>query len=108
MSGFKLTTVSLGPYGRGFAIKFANDYVVSVQFGSKNVCSVKNEGEEDIISLLNLDELVSDAEVAVLDPDGKPVMFSSSDDTLHPFTTPEKLVSILTWAMRRKENDPKK
>ena len=58
MSGFKLSTVTLGPYGRGFAIRFANDYVVSVQFGPKNNCSVKNNSEDDVVSLDNIDDIV--------------------------------------------------
>lgn len=101
MTGFKLSTVSMGPYGRGFAIRFANNYVVSVQFGPKDSCSVKNVSEDDIVSLTNLDDTVSDAEVIVYDTKGEPIMFNSSGDTKHPFTTPEKLVSIMTWAMRR-------
>ena len=48
-----------------------------------------------------MDEVVSDAEVIVYDTKGEPVMFNSSGDESNPFTTPEKLVSILTWAMRR-------
>ena len=107
MSGFKLTTISMGSYGRGFAIRFANDYVVSVQFGPKNNCSVKTKSQDDVISLENLDDIVSTAEIIVYDTDGEPVPFNSSGETIHSFTTPEKLVSILTWAMRRTLNDPK-
>ena len=91
----------MGPYGRGFAIRFANNYVVSVQFGPRNNCSVKNHTEDEIVSLENLDDIVSDAEVIVYDTNGNPVQFNSSGDLMHGFTTPEKLVSILTWAMRR-------
>jgi len=95
----------MGPYGRGFAIRFTNDYVVSVQFGPKNKCSVKTKSHDDVISLENLDEIVSTAEVVVYDTNGQEVPFNSSGDTIHSFTTPEKLVSILTWAMRRITND---
>tara|TARA_R100000951_G_C2636733_1_gene179529 strand:+ start:393 stop:716 length:324 start_codon:yes stop_codon:yes gene_type:complete len=106
MSGFKLGTISIGPYGRGFSVRFANDYVVSVQFGPKNNCSVKNESEDDVVTLDNLDETVDNAEVSVYDTNGEPVIFNSSGDESHPFTTPEKLVTIMTWAMRR-SNDTK-
>jgi len=106
MSGFKLSTVTLGPYGRGFAIRFANDYVVSVQFGPKNNCSVKNNSEDDVVSLDNIDDIVNNAEVIVYDTNGQPVIFNSSGDESHPFTTPEKFVKIMTWAMRR-NNDTK-
>ena len=101
MSGFKLSTITLGPHVRGFAIRFSNNYVVSVQFGPKDNCSVKNQSLDDIVSLDNLDDVQSDAEVIVYDTTGNPVVFNSSGDESHGFTTPEKLVSILTWAMRR-------
>ena len=104
MSGFKLSTVTMGPYGRGFAVRFANNYVVSVQFGTRNNCSVKNNSDDDVVSLDNIDEAVSDAEVIVYDTKGEPVMFNSSGDESNPFTTPEKLVSILTWTKRRKND----
>ena len=72
MSGFKLSTVTMGPHGRGFAIRFANNYVVSVEFGTKSNCSVKNSTDDDIISLNNIDEVVTDA-------DGFSVQFYMAD-----------------------------
>ena len=65
---------------------------------------MKNSTDDDIISLNNIDEVVTDAEVIVYDTNGHPVIFNSSGDESNPFTTPEKLVSILTWAMRRKND----
>ena len=103
--GFRLITVSHTPQHRGFHITFDNGYTVSVQFGPNSVCSVKNENDE-IITPLNIDEKVPNAEVAVISEDQELIPFRSGGDETKGFVTPEELVGILTWVMRRgKENE---
>ena len=80
---------------------FENGYTVSVQFGPNSVCSVKNVTEEDVITPSNIDIKVKDAEVAVVSPDKQLVPFRANGDSAKNFVSPEELVGILTWVMRR-------
>ena len=103
--GFRLSTLSHTPQHRGFHITFDNGYTVSVQFGPNSVCAVKSKNDE-VITPSNIDEKVPNAEVAVISEDQELIPFRSGGDETKGFVTPEELVGILTWVMRRgKENE---
>ena len=105
-AGFNLTTVSRSPYHRGFEMELRNGYVVSVQFGPGSISSVKNFALDEPISLDTIDEKVENAEIMVFAPDGTPVPFKSNGEISKGHVSPDELVGILTWAMRREvEND---
>jgi hypothetical protein len=105
-AGFSLTTVSRSPYHRGFEMTLKNGYVVSVQFGPGSISSVKNFALDEPISLDTIDEKVENAEIMVFAPDGTPVPFKSNGEVTKGHVSPDELVGILTWAMRREvEND---
>jgi len=106
-SGFNLTTSTHSIQHRGFHITFNNGYTVSVQFGPNSLCSVKNLEENDMITPSNIDEQVKSAEVAVITPNQKFIPFRSSGEKRKSYVSPEELVGILTWVMRRgEENEP--
>ena len=102
-SGFNLTTISHTPYHRGFQVTFDNGYSVSVQFGPTSVCSIKNENLDEMITPSNIDENSKTAEVAVITPDKKLIPFRTNGDDTKGYVSPEELVGILTWALRRGE-----
>ena len=105
-AGFNLTTVSRSPYHRGFQITMSNGYTVSVQFGPGSISSIKNFALDEPISLDTMDEKVKNAEIIVFSPDGTPVPFKSNGEISKGHVSPDELVGILTWAMRREvEND---
>jgi len=106
-SGFNLTTITHTPYHRGFQVTFGNGYTVSVQFGPNSVCSVKNESLEEMITPSNIDEKCQNAEVAVITPNKNLIPFRSNGDDTRGYVSPEELVGIFTWVMRRgEENEP--
>ena len=83
-----------------------NGYVVSVQFGPGSISSVKNFALDEPISLSTIDEKVENAEIMVFAPDGTSVPFKSNGEVTKGHVSPDELVGILTWAMRREvEND---
>ena len=105
-AGFSLTTVSRSPYHRGFEMTMANGYVVSVQFGPGSISSVKNFSLDEPLSLDTIDEKVETAEVMVFAPDGTAVPFKSNGEVTKGHVSPDELVGILTWVMRREvENE---
>ena len=106
-SGFNLTTISHTPYHRGFQVTFDNGYTVSVQFGPNSLCSVKNEDVDEMITPSNIDDKSKNAEVAVVTPNNELIPFRSSGENVKSYVAPEELVGILTWVMRRgEENEP--
>tara|TARA_S200002703_G_scaffold103674_1_gene89930 strand:+ start:771 stop:1115 length:345 start_codon:yes stop_codon:yes gene_type:complete len=105
-TGFNLTTVSRSPYHRGFQMTMTNGYTVSVQFGPGSISSVKNFSLDEPISLDTIDEKVENAEVMVFAPDGTAVPFKSNGEITKGHVSPDELVGILTWVMRREvENE---
>ena len=105
-AGFSLTTVSRSPYHRGFEMTMTNGYVVSVQFGPGSISSVKNFALDEPISLGTIDEKVENAEIMVFASDGTPVPFKSNGEVTKGHVSPDELVGILTWVMRREvENE---
>tara|TARA_R110000850_G_scaffold12436_1_gene41777 strand:- start:128 stop:406 length:279 start_codon:yes stop_codon:yes gene_type:complete len=83
-----------------------NGYVVSVQFGPGSISSVKNFALDEPISLDTIDEKVENAEVMVFAPDGTAVPFKSNGEITKGHVSPDELVGILTWVMRREvENE---
>ena len=104
--GFNLTTVSRSPYHRGFQVTMSNGYTVSVQFGPGSISSVKNFALDEPISLDTIDDKVENAEIMVFTPDGNPVPFRMNGEITKGHVSPDELVGILTWVMRREvEND---
>ena len=84
----------------------SNGYTVSVQFGPGSISSIKNFALDEPISLDTMDEKVKDAEIIVFAPDGTPVPFKSNGEVSKGHVSPDELVGILTWAMRREvENE---
>jgi len=105
-SGFNLTTLTHTPQHRGFHVTFDNGYTVSVQFGPNSICSVKNQSLDEVITPSNIDEHVKNAEVAVITPQKELIPFRSNGEETKGHVSPEELVGILTWVMRRgKEYD---
>jgi len=105
-SGFNLTTVTYSPRHRGFHIKLSNGYTVSVQFGLNSVSSIKNSGDDDFITPSNIDNFVENAEIAVISPDNEVIPFREDGEYNKGYVSPDELVSILVWAMRRgQENE---
>ena len=105
-AGFNLTTVSRSPYHRGFEMQLSNGYVISVQFGPGSISSVKNFALDEPISLGTIDEKVENAEIMVFASDGTPVPFKTNGEVSKGHVSPDELVGILTWAMRREvENE---
>jgi len=80
MSGFRVGQ-------SGFQIKMSNGYTVSVQFGSFNYCS--NRDNDDCSPLGS-----PNAEVAVIDPDGNFVALSEHDDVLG-YQTVSEVISLI-------------
>ena len=71
------------------------------------MCSVKNESLEEMITPSNIDENSKTAEVAVITPDKKLIPFRTNGDDTKGYVSPEELVGILTWVLRRgEENEP--
>ena len=105
-AGFSLTTVSRSPYHRGFEMTMTNGYTVSVQFGPGSISSVKNFALDEPISLDTIDEKVENAEIMVFASDGKAIPFKSNGEVSKGHVSPDELVGILTWVMRREvENE---
>ena len=72
---------------KGFYMRFANGYEISVQFGQVNGC---DEGE-------------TTAEVAVFEPEGQFVRLGENDDVLFR-VTPERVAEmIFEYSMIKKE-----
>ena len=76
-----------GQTAKGFYMRFANGYEISVQFGQVNGC---DEGE-------------TTAEVAVFEPEGQFVRLGENDDVLFR-VTPERVAEmIFEYSMIKKE-----
>ena len=82
-------------------MKFSNGYTVSVQFGLNSISSVKSEGDDEFITPSNIDNFVENAEIAVISPNGEVVPFRKDGEYNQGYVSPDELVGILTWAMRR-------
>ena len=81
----------------GFQVTFDNGYTVSVQFGAFHYCSARNMNAKYDDWKDNDVHESSDAEVAIIDPDGEFVPFMTSDDSVRPRTTPIVVANIMTW-----------
>lgn len=84
--------------GKGFGIKFANGYTVSVQFGPGNYCENYHakigQEEKDCGRKGSID-----AETAVISPQGELIETPySNGDTVSPRNTPDKVLELLNWA----------
>lgn len=85
---------------QGFQIRFSNGYTVSVQFGAFNYCS-----NRDLTAAASYDawrtgqdvHASSDAEVAVIDPNGDFVKFDKTDDVVRGHTDPDTVAEIIAW-----------
>lgn len=96
-SGFRITK------GKGFTIKFDNEYTVSVQFGRYNYCNnyILNHADEigrkDWEVDKNGDVQCSNAEVAVFDPDGEFMqLFGEEGREVAGYYTPEEVLELLS------------
>jgi hypothetical protein len=106
--GFRITM------GKGFQVKFANGYVVSVQFGFGNYCDNFNI-EDLVMEEGGLAETIREqgakgcdnAEVAVMNPYGEFVVgagFSGLADDgsgMYCRVTPDQVSQIMTEVQRR-------
>ena len=92
--GFSITD------GKGFKIKFANGFTVSVQFGPRNYCAnyPKNTMEEPRIAGENGSP---NAEVAWWGPDGNFIPFENNDD-VKGYQSPEEVLQLLSKAAKAK------
>ena len=90
---------------RGFRTRFANGYTISVQFGTHNYCSCRDTLRP--LSSLQQSDSYNDwndgssenAEVAIIDPDGKFVEFQSNGDQVRGYTSPDDLAKIIAWVV---------
>jgi hypothetical protein len=69
--------------GRGFQMRFDNGYMISVQFGNGNYCD-NHSSQNSWSDVLEVQERYtsSNAEVAVIKPDGEFVELTESDDVI--------------------------
>lgn len=100
MSNFKITE------GKGFSIKFANAYRVSVQFGPFNYC--ENYGEQENKSWPDRHYSLGQkgsltAETALLGPNEKLIAYD--DDNVQSHMTPEKVLELLNFAASIKDGE---
>ena len=95
-AGFSITR------GSGFRITLENGWALSVQFSTHHYC----DNQENIIDPpsepLTYEEAgakgCKDAEVAVIDPEGKLQAFSIPDgDTVKGCCTPDEVIELLRW-----------
>jgi hypothetical protein len=85
--GFSITD------GKGYQLRFANGYVLSVQFGGGNYCDNRND---DIFSRERRALVTSDtAEVAAWDADGKWVRMDGDD--VIGYITPEQVTAFASY-----------
>lgn len=81
---------------KGFHIKFANGWAVSVQWGTGNYCDNRDNIAVEYGSAVPAS---CTAETAVLDPEGNFVLRSEGDyDTVQAYQTPEQVVATMAWA----------
>jgi hypothetical protein len=93
-------TASFGCHqNQGFQMTFENGYTVSVQFGCHHYCAMRdlNSGFDSWRSA-DAVHTSPDAEVAVIDPRGEFVVFSSTNDFVLGHVPPDKVASIIAWA----------
>ena len=87
-------------------MKFSNGYTVSVQFGSNSISSIPDEDEDGFITPSNIDNFSKNAEIAVISPDNEVIPFREDGEFNKGYVSPDELVGILTWVMRRgQENE---
>ena len=65
--------------GKGFRIKFANGWSISVQWGPWNYCDNKDSDLRDTPAPLDRMFSCKDAEVAVIKPDGEFYKFENQN-----------------------------
>jgi len=105
-SGFNLTTLSYTHHHRGFHVKFSNGYTVSVQFGPNSISSIGSMGSDEFVTPANIDNFAENAEIAVISPDNKVIPFRGDGEYNKGYVSPDELVGIFTWVMRRgQENE---
>jgi hypothetical protein len=78
--------------GKGFHIKFANGYTLSVQFGPSNYCQRRKAKHADARSLGAMGSI--DAEIAVVAPDGA-IRKSAPHDTVRGYVSPDEVARIM-------------
>lgn len=89
---------------RGFHMTFENGWTISVQFGTYNYCSARNQSIEDDRKWL--DELCPDAEVAIFDPTGAFVNFKSGD-SVRGWSNPDDVALIMGWVQSQGQKQTK-
>ena len=82
--------------GKGFSIKFANGYTISVQFGPANYCD--NHDRELIEKTLCGQEGCKNAECAVLDAERSLITLPLRDDTVTAYSNPAEVLELMNWA----------
>jgi hypothetical protein len=90
---------------QGFQMTFANGYIVSVQFGDHHYCSMRNLNRKaDDWKSGDDTHSSSDAEVAILDPDGQFVQFDSTSDFVKGHVDPDTVAKIIAWVVALPKN----
>lgn len=90
--------------GKGFAMKFANGYSISVQFGRGNYCDNYSFDNGSEYPQLNIDAGSagsSNAECAVIDPSGDLIQlpdFMGCDDVVSNRSNPDLILKLMNWA----------
>lgn len=85
---------------KGFQLKFANGFTVSVQFGPYNYCANRDlppqtfSGDRAASSVPDS----KDAEVAVFHPNGAFLLMQNVGDSVRGWVTPDDVVRLISWA----------
>lgn len=85
--------------GKGFHIKFANGFTVSVQFGPGNYCD--NHDKWPSFDTQDKDfgrHSSSTAECAVWGEDGEMIQYGDWDNTFGGYMTPAQVLELMNWA----------
>lgn len=101
MKNFKIT------HGKGFHLLFKNGYKVSVQFGPGNYCENLKQNYFDFLEQMTNPEFFwesSDAECAVIDPQGNFVPLEKFDESLcdevNGYMTSDEVLDLMNWAAK--------
>lgn len=88
---------------RGFQITFSNGWMISVQFGVFNYCSNRNlkKAIDSPFAQPEGDYECADAEIAIIDPNGKFVRYEGFNEDVKAFCHPDEIPDIVLWVASR-------
>lgn len=99
-------------FGTGFQMKFANGWIVSVQFGPSNYSDARKIGQRPgfnpDFSRANQyppeGSEIKSAEVAIIQPDGKFFVAPGTGDGMMGWVDADQVAAIINWTAGRPAN----